>query len=294
MRENLHTIYIFLFLTIAFYVFQMQDPERYAALFAFDRSQVLGGEIWRLVTYQFLAGSPLSLFFNLLILYIMGAALENELGTWRFLALFALSTLGSAAIGFLLDYRLLGSMFLGYSLLFVYARFYPQQVFYIFFVLPVRVVWLAWIAFALLLLGVIGRNPASLAAAGGAALSYAFAVFHQNIGSSVRRAIKVAEQKHDESTDQGLIKKNLGRFARMKAAVAGASKEQRDALVGELEKDYVPGVNICPPVDYKPEHDDRYCVRCEGFAECSIRYLKLHSKEFGEDIPADLQPVAKR
>ena len=114
MRENLHTIYIFLFLTIAFYVFQMQDPERYAALFAFDRSQVLGGEIWRLVTYQFLAGSPLSLFFNLLILYIMGAALENELGTWRFLALFALSTLGSAAIGFLLDYRLLGSMFLGY------------------------------------------------------------------------------------------------------------------------------------------------------------------------------------
>jgi len=35
-------------------------------------------------------------------------------------------------------------------------------------------------------------------------------------------------------------------------------------------------VNICPPVDYKPEDSDRYCVRCEGFAECTARHLRLN------------------
>ena len=42
------------------------------------------------------------------------------------------------------------------------------------------------------------------------------------------------------------------------------------------EREIVRGVNICPPADYKPENSDGYCIRCEGFAECSARYLKLH------------------
>ena len=29
-------------------------------------------------------------------------------------------------------------------------------------------------------------------------------------------------------------------------------------------------------VDFKPEHPDRYCIRCEGFAECSARHLRLN------------------
>jgi len=35
-------------------------------------------------------------------------------------------------------------------------------------------------------------------------------------------------------------------------------------------------VNICPPADYKPENPDGYCIRCEGFAECSTRFLKAN------------------
>ena len=43
-----------------------------------------------------------------------------------------------------------------------------------------------------------------------------------------------------------------------------------------LRTEIVRGVNICPPVDYKPEHSDRYCVRCEGFAECTARNMRLN------------------
>jgi hypothetical protein len=42
------------------------------------------------------------------------------------------------------------------------------------------------------------------------------------------------------------------------------------------EGEIVPDVNICPPADYKPGNADGYCIRCEGFAECSARYLRLN------------------
>ena len=71
-RENLNSIYVLLFLEIAFFVIQLQDPERYGSFFAFERSRVLQGEIWRLFTFQFVHSGLLSLFFGLLILYVMG------------------------------------------------------------------------------------------------------------------------------------------------------------------------------------------------------------------------------
>jgi len=47
-----------------------------------------------------------------------------------------------------------------------------------------------------------------------------------------------------------------------------------ERLIAQCERDTVPGVNVCPPADYKPDHTDGYCIRCEGFAECSARYLR--------------------
>jgi len=31
-------------------------------------------------------------------------------------------------------------------------------------------------------------------------------------------------------------------------------------------------VNICKPIDFKGDKDG-ICVKCEGFAECSLRYV---------------------
>ena len=39
------------------------------------------------------------------------------------------------------------------SLFFAFASFYPDEVIYIFFILPVKVKWLAWISAAFLLFG---------------------------------------------------------------------------------------------------------------------------------------------
>ena len=70
--------------------------------------------------------------------------------------------------------------------------------------------------------------------------------------------------------------RNIARVAAVKKALSTASESDIDRLIAISERDIVRGVNICPPVDYKPEHSDRYCVRCEGFAECTARHLRLN------------------
>ena len=82
-----------------------------------------------------------------------------------------------------------------------------------------------------------------------------------------------------------MMTQNLTRAAAMKKALSTGSQSDIDRLIALSEKEIVRGVNICPPVDYKPEHSDRYCVRCEGFAECTARHLRLNRPRV--EIPPD-------
>jgi membrane associated rhomboid family serine protease len=276
-RENLHSLYILLFLNIAFYVFQTQDLERYVSLFRLDRAALFEGQVWRLFTFQFIQGGALALFFDLLILYIMGAALEELWGTWDFLAFYFLSLFGSAAVGLAFNYPLMGAFFLTYSLLFAYAHTYPEQTFLIFFVIPVKVKWIAWVAAGLLALGVVTRDPANIAALGGVVASFGWYWIKHGPARIVPRRVPAAFRPAPVDTaHEGMAEKNLARFAEIKRVLAEGTPEDRQKLAATIGRDITPGVNICPPADYKPEAEDRYCVRCEGFAECSVRYLRLN------------------
>src|SRR5262245_39814045 len=102
--ENHRFVYFLLFLNIAFFFLQMRDPQRYAILFGFDRHAVMAGQVWRLISYQFVQawqlGSlhfypALTLFLNLVLLGVLGSALEEEWGTFHFGMFYLLSTLGS-------------------------------------------------------------------------------------------------------------------------------------------------------------------------------------------------------
>lgn len=293
-RENLHVIYVLLFLEAAFFIFQTQDAERYQQLFAFVPSAVLSGQVWRLLTYQFIHGGALGFFFSVLILYIMGNALEEEWGSFDFVAFWALSMLGSAAVGFAIGSPLLGSFFLSYSLLFAYGATYPEMTFYIFFVLPVKVKWLAWIAVAFLAFGVFMLRPTSLAAAGGAAVSLLYFWMRHGrhtapgITPRLRRkarpllrvdpAVAASEEKRADA--------NVALFAEVQGALASDDPSAAGAMTARLDRETVAGVNICPPADFKPLADDRFCARCEGFAECSARLMRASTAGGESDAQA--------
>jgi hypothetical protein len=71
----------------------------------------------------------------------------------------------------------------------------------------------------------------------------------------------------------------------VKKALSTGSESDIDRLIVAAEREIVRGVNICPPIDFKPEHSDRYCVRCEGFAECTARHLRLNRPKLAEVEP---------
>jgi membrane associated rhomboid family serine protease len=280
--ENFRFVYVLLFLNVAFFLLEYQDKEKYARLFAFDWSAVMNGEVWRLVSYQFTqAGSALmqalSLFITLLLLYMMGSALEEEWGSIHFITLFAASTFGSAAVAAWLGIPLLGTYFVYFTLLFVYAAAFPQQTFYLFGMMPVRVRVLALFSLAVLVYGVISGGAANAAALGGAVAGYLY-YLTQRIRARhvvpVPIPIPVADAPRVKIDTTAIV--NAARYAALRQALASGAEAELDRLQQQCERDTVANVNICPPADYKPESTDGYCIRCEGFAECSARYLRLN------------------
>jgi membrane associated rhomboid family serine protease len=63
---------------------------------------VLGGQVWRFVTFQFLHGGLFHLAFNLFGLMVFGRMIERRLGAARFVALYLLSGIAGAGLFFVL------------------------------------------------------------------------------------------------------------------------------------------------------------------------------------------------
>jgi len=278
--ENLRLVYVLLFLNVAFYLLEHQDPEKYVRLFAFDWGAVRAGEVWRLFTYQFTQpGSgimeTLWLFMTLILLYMMGSALEEEWGSAHLVTLFALSALGSAGIAAWLGIPLLGTYFVHFTLLFVYAAAFPNQTLYLFGAMPIRVRLIAFFSLAVLVYGVLSGGKANVAALGGAALGYLYYL-------SQRVRVRFVTPEAPEAAEDEPVKidttaiTNAARYVAVRQALGSGSDAEIDRMLQHCERDIVANVNICPPPDYKPESTDGYCIRCEGFAECSARHLRLN------------------
>ena len=282
--ENLRSIYVLLFLNIAFFFLEYQDAQKFASVFSFDRNAVMHGELWRLFTYQFSqagqgwlhVAKPLMLFLNLFLLYLLGSTVEEEWGTRHFATLFAISTLATAGVGAWLGTPLLGSYFINFTLLFVYASAFPEQVFYLLNRVPIHVRWIAWIAVGMLGVGVFAGAMANLAPLAGVVVSYGYFLLNRAPEPEVAAA-KV-------SSGDAMAIRNAARYVGMKKAIAAGSATDVDRLTAQAEREVVRGVNICPPADYKPDHTDGYCIRCEGFAECSARFLTQHRP--AAEVPA--------
>ena len=281
--ENLRSVFVLLFLNVAFFLLEHQDPAKYARFFSFNWDAVKAGETWRVVTWQFTqAGNgwmeALSLFITLLLLYMMGSALEEEWGTFHFVTLFTISTLASAGTAAWMGIPLFGTYFIYFTLLFVYASAFPQQTFFLFGVIPVRVRLLAAIALAILVYGVLQGGQANIAAFAGAVAAYLYYL-------SQRIRVRFITAEDEEEPEPAPVRidttaiHNGARFAQIKQALARKSESDLQRLLGHCEREITPNVNICPPADYKPEHQDGYCIRCEGFAECTVRYLKMNGVE---------------
>src|SRR6476646_6865821 len=175
-------VYVLVFLNRGFESFLTLDP-----------ALILRGQVWRLVTYIFLPQtfSPLWVLLALWFLWFIGEGLERAWGSFRLTLYFAIGMIGTTLAAFFFGSNFSNGMLIT-SLFFAFARFYPDEVIYILFILPVKIKWLAWIFAAFLLLGFILNSNSYRAA-----LVAAFANYFIFFGPEI---IRQATHRHDVST----------------------------------------------------------------------------------------------
>ncbi len=129
-----------------------------------NKAMILGGQVWRLVTFVFLPGqsNPVWMLVAVMLLLTVGRVLEETWGAFR-VNLYILGGIVFAAVGVLLqqtpDVGAMHSIWFGMSIFFAFACVVPNYEILLFFILPLKVKYIAMLGGAMLLLDFIG-SPA--------------------------------------------------------------------------------------------------------------------------------------
>jgi membrane associated rhomboid family serine protease len=136
-------------LTALVWVLVFLNPDFRFAL-DLDPAQIVRGQIWRLITYIFLPQTfSLWVILALWFLWYIGEGLERAWGAFRLTLYFLVGMIGTTVAAFFFGAHFSNGMLIA-SLFFAFARFYPDQVIYILFVLPAKIKWIAWATAAFL------------------------------------------------------------------------------------------------------------------------------------------------
>src|ERR1700676_2952802 len=141
--------------TVLVFVLILLNPD-FLNVTTLDPARVRRGEVWRLITYIFVPPSlsPLWLLLALWFLWFIGDGLERAWGAFRLTLYFLVGMIGTTIAAFFFGSNFSNQMLVS-SLFFAFARFYPDVVIYILFILPAKIKWLAWVWGLFLLIGFI-------------------------------------------------------------------------------------------------------------------------------------------
>ncbi len=200
----------------------------------FSAGSLLQGEWWRLVTFPFdpPVRNPLFALFAWYLFYLMGSALEEHWGAFRYNLFLLAGYLLTVAVSFLAPYYPVSNAFLGGSVFLAFAALFPDFQLLLFFVLPVRIKWLAlitWIGYGSVI--IFGSWPSRLLVA--ASIGNYLLFFARDIAMNFRHGRRQVTKK-----------------------VLSASKRSeqpfhRCTVCGITDKTH-------------PDMDFRYCPQCEG------------------------------
>lgn len=149
------TLYLIAGQTLLYLLYLMERTDRSRTWLSADL--LLQGEWWRLVTFPFdpPASNPLFALFAWYLFYLMGSALEELWGAFRYNLFLATGYLLTVAVSFLTPELPVSNAFIGVSVFLAFAWLFPDFQLLIFFVLPVRIKWLAlltWVGYLFILI----------------------------------------------------------------------------------------------------------------------------------------------
>ncbi|MEX2581516.1 MAG: hypothetical protein WD342_20840 [Verrucomicrobiales bacterium] len=166
----------------------------------FDRSAILSGEVWRLVTWVLFPTSDFVLFVLIvaLFLFFINDSLERHWDTFRLNAYIVSTVVMLSIAGLLVQGAgpLLNNIFYSSAFL-AFATLFPDYVVHLFAVIPIKAKWLGW-ANAALLAGMIflGGNPLIVGIIVGLGLLPYFVVFVPTFMSDFKERGETAVRRH--------------------------------------------------------------------------------------------------
>ena len=136
-----------------------EGGEGYVSMLDLDPARIRHGEIWRVFTYIFIpqTRSPWWILFALWFLWWIGEGLERAFGPFRLTLYFFIGMIGTTIAAFFFGNQFSNTMLLA-SLFYAFAHFYPDEIIYLFFILPVKIKWIAWVSAVFLLAGFFTRT----------------------------------------------------------------------------------------------------------------------------------------
>lgn len=250
-------------------VIYLINPMIYFQYLSLNMEAILHGQIWRLVTFLICppatGGNPITaVLFGMIAIslyYFLGRTLEQAWGTFCFNLYFLMGILGhilAAFIFYFISKVWLGipisipltTYYLNNSLFLAFAATFPNMVFQLYFVLPIKASWLGIFIGAEFLYNFIFGGITEKVCIGLSLLNFiVFFLMTRNY-----RKISPAE-----------IKRKKKFKSDMKAAQVQKVKltHHRCAVCGRTEKD-------------DPNLEFRYCSKCEGGLEYCMDHLYTH------------------
>jgi membrane associated rhomboid family serine protease len=143
---------------LTYLLFSLQVPlVEYFVLYS-ARSEYF--QPFQLVTYMFLHSSYLHIIFNMIGLIVFGPDIERRFGTTKFIKVYLLMGIVAGFFNmFLIPNPVLGASGAVWGLMALYALFNPNNILYIYFLIPAKVKYIIGVFFSIeLYLSIMGSN----------------------------------------------------------------------------------------------------------------------------------------
>lgn len=155
-------------------------------------------QIWQLLTYQFMHGDFMHIFFNMLMMWMFGMEIENIMGSQKFLFFYLLSGFGAGMLQLLgapllsdsLGYTI-GASGAVYGIMIAFAMYFPDRYIMFYFLIPVKAKYL--ITFLIVIEFISVREAsivAHLAHVGGALTALIFILIDRKSQINVNRLFR--------------------------------------------------------------------------------------------------------
>jgi len=169
-----HLLPVLLAGQVLVYLFQLSGQIPGDALYLKGELLLQGKQLYRMLTFMVdpMTLSPIWFLIGLSVTWLIGNALQNEWGEFRFNLYLFVGWAGTVLVSLVLPDWNIANLYIFSSLTLAFARLYPNFQFLLFFIIPVKVKYLAYLTWAFYLLLILASPGERLMVLSGAVLPY--------------------------------------------------------------------------------------------------------------------------